>query len=1773
MIRVKNSIIVVVLLFAFVQTVFGQESYTHTIGWGDATEADGVYTNFTSASGEIQGICSFSTAQNSSSTAPAYNESSNELRLYYGGANNGSSITITPITGVVITGAVITKSPDPYSQYTPLVAYRVGNGDFHDVTLNDNDNTYSISGIEASSSTPLEIKNVSTNNEQLRIKKIALTYTFNGQTPTYHTVTFSAGEGVFIANDDFQATTNIKLANTEYVLPSAGRTGYHFDGWTMAGNNTPVTGNYTVTSDVNFIASYSPNEHRWVSTSFSALTGSDVFVIVCNNNNGSGHYALSNSNGVRSAPTAVAVLVDQNEIANNVDDDIKWTVSGNATDGYIFRPYGSTDNLYCSNNNNGVRVGMNDANKLFLMENNYLKNIATSRYLGVYNSQDWRCYIDYNVNISGQTFTFYKKESVNISDCNPITIPLGGSWTENFENFEPEIETKTNLRSTAANDWKAFRMDDGCWDELLDNGNPTVCNPVLYTEFHMNALGGAVHADNSVSVQFYNKVGPDPCTLILPEFVNDLSALQFSFKGCYYDLSGTLQVGYYYNGNFVSTTGDGFTITVTRNANPSDANFGPYTFAGAPSGSRIALRYTPQSNHGCINLDEFVVTNGNSISSVADWNLFASSVNDGTDDYSGKTVYLDADIAVSTMVGTEAHPFSGTFDGQGHTLHVNISGVSEQGAAPFHYISGATIRNLVVTGSSAASNGSYPHASGLVGFAWSGTNTIENCLVHTNVSARGSESDNTHIGGIVGHAKSSTVVLNGCVYDGQLSSRYDYIGGLIGWADNVTFQLTNCLFNGRVVDYDNFHPIGCCNNFNYINSGSSFVHNCYYYATNGVFDKMGDAYTNSLVALFVGNAFGSGERAYRISGDEGVSVENAGATTAYSVSGITAYGTGIKYQNKLFAGEDEVVSLNLGYSGNSEFYGYTVDNGTLSGSGNPYSLTMPESDVMISIDRNCPKPTDLAVSGVSYDEATVSWSGIANGHNLRYRETQDAIVTLIVGDIWGDGSGYQMLLDPDYNTYGRIIPTVGPLTNGGDASSELYNEFEYRIPYDADGSCNTQNIVLNNSVTIRIPAGTYDWCITNPTPGNRVWIASAYGSIAGRQDDFVFEAGKTYEFTVSYDDGYDIVSLTIDGNSSGANSGFDWTVVENATSPYTIENLNEGTNYEVQVQGVCNVDNGESVWSSSVFFGTPSHCATPSLLKANNFTPLSATLNWTGNQESYNVKYRSAAYTGTYFYEDFEGGEIPEGWTLYSQGQQCATAQPWVVDNISSSHPQTDGIFAARSYSYLDDNPYNVDNWLISPRLDLRGTLKCWVYTYSDSWADEYEVLLSTAENVSPANLVTDFSTVLQERTAASEGWHQISIDLSAFAGQQGYIAIRHVYEDGYYLDIDDFGLFGDVLPAGEWVNVTTNASSYNIGNLSSNTQYEWQVQGIYAGCDGGVTSWSESSFFTTPRGLIFTRNGDWNVETNWTPVGLPTKKDNVYIAAEATIPSEYLAQYKSITIEEGGELIASSSLPVTVRKSVDANKWYAIAAPVITSGMTSLGINATNLTIGTYDLFGYNEATGTWINQKAHNDFTFVSGQGYIYRRNANNTLTFEGVTTVDDVSILLTANGSGDIAGFNLVGNPYPHNVTLNRAFYSLEADGRWVEHTHGGTLAVGQSALVHVISQETLTYSAATRNTNLGTKGYLPPLPKGLCLSDECEQDTQNTQNANSTRFAYQDGDQLVINGTGTLQVFDVLGRQLFNFEIRNSKFEIHNSQFPGTGVYILRLNEKTQKIVIK
>ena len=144
------------------------------------------------------------------------------------------------------------------------------------------------------------------------------------------------------------------------------------------------------------------------------MTSDDVFVIAEIHNLKSS-YAMSNDKGTSAVPSAVSITLseDGTTITKTVADNLKWNV-GKVGNSYVFYPNGDNKKwLYCTNTNNGVRVGNNNNKNFQLYENrgySGLKNIATNRYIGVYDKL-WRCYDNVNNYIKGQQIAFYKLDT------------------------------------------------------------------------------------------------------------------------------------------------------------------------------------------------------------------------------------------------------------------------------------------------------------------------------------------------------------------------------------------------------------------------------------------------------------------------------------------------------------------------------------------------------------------------------------------------------------------------------------------------------------------------------------------------------------------------------------------------------------------------------------------------------------------------------------------------------------------------------------------------------------------------------------------------------------------------------------------------------------------------------------------------------------------------------------------------------------------------------------------------------------------------------------------------------------------------------------------------------------------------------------------------------------------------------------------------------------------------------------------------------------------
>ncbi|MPS71794.1 MAG: T9SS type A sorting domain-containing protein [Chryseobacterium sp.] len=113
---------------------------------------------------------------------------------------------------------------------------------------------------------------------------------------------------------------------------------------------------------------------------------------------------------------------------------------------------------------------------------------------------------------------------------------------------------------------------------------------------------------------------------------------------------------------------------------------------------------------------------------------------------------------------------------------------------------------------------------------------------------------------------------------------------------------------------------------------------------------------------------------------------------------------------------------------------------------------------------------------------------------------------------------------------------------------------------------------------------------------------------------------------------------------------------------------------------------------------------------------------------------------------------------------------------------------------YLSSGASNND-WLISPKIQLAadgGALSFWAKSCDATYgAEKYRVYISTT-----GTAVADFTPLSAVQTTPSDvTWHEFTTSLSAYAGQQVYIAIQCSSTDQFGFAVDDFKVTTSIAP------------------------------------------------------------------------------------------------------------------------------------------------------------------------------------------------------------------------------------------------------------------------------------------------------------------------------------------------------------------------------------------
>ena len=433
------------------------------------------------------------------------------------------------------------------------------------------------------------------------------------------------------------------------------------------------------------------------------------------------------------------------------------------------------------------------------------------------------------------------------------------------------------------------------------------------------------------------------------------------------------------------------------------------------------------------------------IHTATGWDFFCNLL-EGGETFLDKTVYLGASIEVSRMAGDGAHGFAGTFDGQNNTLTFNYgtaeSPADEQFVAPFSFtVSGTSpvFRDLIIDGDIYATHTEptiNDHAGGLIAHLF-GTVTIDNCVSNVRITTTGEDgaggfvglcehsvkftnckssavvtSDGGNNSGFVGWSRSSEYLISfdGCLFNGKLLMKDNnggYNGGFVGWkGDAKTVTIDNCLYiPADTVSGEKLANTGSANFCRQHDDKSpAVINNCYYISS---------------ITQYYGAV--QGIAPLSVTAGENVTVEAVSpvgdATKTYSVSGITAYAQGITCDDVFYYGSGDKVSLTLSNDAPEGYAlaGYTAspEGATLTGNANPYTLTMPDSNVQIGarfaipipyIDENGEKQTCSNYTIISNDMTSIgigakeTWYVVEGDVTFNQRIEAKGNVHLILAD-------------------------------------------------------------------------------------------------------------------------------------------------------------------------------------------------------------------------------------------------------------------------------------------------------------------------------------------------------------------------------------------------------------------------------------------------------------------------------------------------------------------------------------------------------------------------------------------------------------------------------------------------------------------------------------------------------------------------------------------------------------------------------------------------------
>lgn len=164
----------------------------------------------------------------------------------------------------------------------------------------------------------------------------------------------------------------------------------------------------------------------------------------------------------------------------------------------------------------------------------------------------------------------------------------------------------------------------------------------------------------------------------------------------------------------------------------------------------------------------------------------------------GGSYKLTADITVTAPYANE---FTGTFDGDGHTVTLDIT-ASTANVGLFSKLAGGAVVKNVITAGSVTTTGK-KCVAGIAGYATDNVK-IENCKNTASITG------NKNVGGILGEAynneESISVGIKNCANEGAVNGTGSAVGGIVGKMEGQN-SIIDCYNRGNITGFNNYAGI------------------------------------------------------------------------------------------------------------------------------------------------------------------------------------------------------------------------------------------------------------------------------------------------------------------------------------------------------------------------------------------------------------------------------------------------------------------------------------------------------------------------------------------------------------------------------------------------------------------------------------------------------------------------------------------------------------------------------------------------------------------------------------------------------------------------------------------------------------------------------------------------------------------------------------------------------------------------------------------------------